>query len=247
MKKWHIILLSSVLVVAVLGVCGVLIYRYYITPKFISPIVDEIADVIKKEEVIDGLYEEAVELHEEGVIEDSTYANFVRAYNEFKRDDLQYAQEVLDAYENEMSLDAKDDSKSTKYASYKVGVKTIQVNDVNAKGKADVKYSDARASNRIKAEDVVEAERIIEEAETKEEDPMKDKISSAYEKLRVHMTTDEFLEFTNIMKKLEIDKLKAYVSNKEGLKAYLHEKLTDDEYKSIVNMGYKYIHLFIEK
>ncbi len=246
MKKWHIILLSSILVVAALGLCGVLVYKYYLTPKYIKPIVEEIGAVIRQEEVLDELYEEAVVLYDEGVIEDVTYSNFVRAYNKFKRDDVEYANEVLESHENEDTLDTLKNSRSTKYASYKVGVETIQVNDTGENGKADVNYSDERTSDRIKAEDVVEAERIIEESEN-EPTPTPDVVKSAYEKLRANMTTEEFSTFTTIMKKLELSELKKYISDKEGLKAYLHEKLTDEEYASIVNLGYKYVYVFIDE
>lgn len=246
MKKWHIILLSSILVVAALGVCGVLVYKYYLTPKYIKPIVEEIGTVIRQEEVLDQLYEEAVVLHDEGAIEDVTYSNFVRAYNKFKRNDVKYANEVLESHESEDTLDTRKNARSTKYASYKVGVETIQINDTEENGKADVHYSDERTSDRIKAADVVEAERIIEEAEVAPTETP-DVVKSAYEKLRVNMTSEEFSTFTSIMKKLDVSELKKYISDKEGLKAYLHEKLTDEEYSSAVNLGYKYIYIFIDK
>ena len=199
MKKWHIILLSSILVVAALGVCGVLVYKYYLTPKYIKPIVEEIGTVIRQEEVLDQLYEEAVVLHDEGAIEDVTYSNFVRAYNKFKRNDVEYANEVLESHESEDTLDTRKNARSTKYASYKVGVETIQINDTEENGKADVHYSDERTSDRIKAADVVEAERIIEEAEVAPTETP-DVVKSAYEKLRVNMTSEEFSTFTSIMK-----------------------------------------------
>lgn len=246
MKRWHIALVASILVIAVLVISGVLVYKYYITPRYIEPIVEELGDYIKQDRVLDELYREAAELHENGVIEDVTYSNFVRAYNKFKRDDVEYAKQVLADHEEEDTLDTKKNSLSTKYASYKVGVETIQVNDSDENGKADVQYSDERTSDRVKAEDVVEAEKIIEEAENAAT-PTPDVVRSVYEKLRSNMTSEEFSAFTTIMKKLSIEEMKQYISDKEAMKAYLHSKLTDEEYSSIVNLGYKYVYVFIDE
>ena len=246
MKKWHVAAISAILAIAVLVISGVLIYKYYLTPKYIEPIIEEISDYIKQERVLDKLYEEAMELHENGVIEDVTYSNFVRAYHKFKRDDVEYAKQVLKDHEGEDTLDTKKNSLSTKYASYKVGVETIQVNDGDENGKADVQYSDERTSDRVKAEDVVEAEKIIEEAENGST-PTPDIVKSAYDKLRFNMKSEEFSLFTTIMKKLDIEEMKEYISDKEGMKAYLHSRLTDEEYSSIVNLGYKYMYVFIDE
>ena len=76
--------------------------------------------------------------------------------------------------------------------------------------------------------------------------PTPDVVKSAYDKLRTNMTADEFSSFTSIMKKLDIDTLKTYLSDKAGLKQYLHASLTDEEYSKIVNLGYKYVSIFID-
>lgn len=247
MKKWHIISVASALAVAMVVISGVLVYKYYLTPRYIEPIVDEIGEYVKKDEVIDSLYNEAEKLYDNGVLEGETYSNFVRAYNEYKRNDVEYAKQVIEEHESEDTLDTQKNSVSTKYASYKVGVETIQINDGEAKGKADVSYSDERTSDRIKAEDVVKAEKIIKDAENSEPTPTPDVVKSAYEKLRARMTSEEFATFTTIMKQLDIETLKQFTSDKEGLKNYLHSRLTDEEYSAIVNLGYKYVNVFIEK
>lgn len=246
-KKWHVVSAISLLCVAVIAVGGVLVYKYYLTPKYIEPMVEELGEYVKQDDILDELYYEASDLYESGVLEDETYSKFVRAYNDYKRDDVEYAKSVLSELENEDTLDSQSNSLSTKYASYKVGVEIIQVNDGESDGKADVEYSDERTSDRIKAEDVVEAEKIIEEAENHEPTQTPDMVQSAYSKLRSRMTSDEFSSFTTIMKKLDIGVLKQYVSDKEGLKEYLHSRLSDDEYSTIVNLGYKYVNVFIEK
>ena len=97
----------------------------------------------------------------------------------------------------------------------------------------------------MKAENVVEAERILEESKENTDDNKKNDVALAYEKLRANMSSEEFSSFVSIMRKLDIEVLKTYVTDKEGLKTYLHQQLTNEEYKKIVNLGYKYVYIFI--
>ncbi len=249
MKKWQIMLISTILGVALITVAGIMIYRYWVVPNYIQPMVDELGEYVQEETILDRLYIEAEKLHDDGVMEDETYSNFVRAYNEYKRDDLAYAQEILAANDTENDLDSQKNSVGTKYASYKVGIEIIKVNDdEDRNGRADVEYSDERATDRVKAEDIIKAEKIIEEEEKKQKaTPTPDIVSSAYAKLRANMTADEFSTFTSIMRKLDIGELRSYLGDKEGLKAYLHSKLTNEDYSSIINLGYKYIYVFMQK
>ncbi len=246
MKKWQVVLLIVVLSVSVLGVSGVLIYRYYFVPRFVEPIVDEIGEYVNSEEVLDELYEEALRLHGEGDMDDNIYSSFIRAYKQHKRNNVDSAKEILAEYQAEDTLDRTNNAKSTKYASYKVGVETIQVNETESNGKSEVNYSDERTSDRIKAEDVVQAEKIIEKAENSEPTQTPDDVRSAFDKLRANMSSQEFSTFTQIMRKLDINTLKQNIFDKQSLKAYLHQQLTDEEYKNCVNLGYKYVYLFIE-
>lgn len=247
MKKWHIGLIAGVLAAALLWLAGTMIYKMYITPKFIEPIIEEITDYLQDDEVLDSLYEEAVNLHEEGVIDDKTYTNFVKAYNDYNRDDVEYAKSILAEKERENDLDSENtgNSVSARYASSKVGAEIIKEKDGDG-GKADVRYSDERTSDRIQSEDVITAERIIEEAAA-DKTPEPQTINSVYEKLKANMTASEFSTFTKIMSKLDVNTLKQYISDKEGLKVYLHSRLTDEEYTNAVQLGYKYVYLFLEK
>ena len=252
MKKWHIMLIVGILIVGIFTMLGIVVYKYYIVPRHIEPIVEKIDEYITQDDILDELYAEAETLHDNGIIEDSTYSDFVRAYNEYKRDDIEYAKRVLEENEAKENTNANDNTLSTRYASYKVGMKAIQVNESDAGGKADATYSDERTSDRIKAEDVVEAEKIIKDVQEQEKStaspsPTPDSVQSAYDKLRTNMSADEFATFTRIMRKLDISTLKANITNKAALKEYLTANLTNEEYSEAVNLGYKYIHIVMKK
>lgn len=252
MKKWQIGLIIAFAGILLVVFVGIMTYRFFVLPRYVEPMIEEISEYIKNDDVLDDIYEQAIALHDEGVMDDETYSNFIRMYEIYTRDDEEYARGILDAKEMEMGLESEknnNNSVSARYASRKVGTEMIKEKDGSG-GKADVRYSDERNSNRIQAEDVVEAEKILEEveaSETEEATQTPDIVQSAYDKLRVNMSTSEFQTFVKIMSKLDIDTLKTYMNDKEGLKYYLHRNLSDDEYKSAVNLGYKYIYLFLAR
>ncbi len=248
MKKWHILTGVSLLVVTILIVVISLVYNYFLLPRYIEPVVEDVSQYLQDDSVLNKLYDEAVRLHDEGIMDDFTFTSFLRAYSEHFRNDDEYADRILaqkDVYTNPIN---EETALKTKYASHKVGIEIIKVNDGEGTGNADVKYSDERTSNRVKAEDYVKAEEIVANREgTQQPTESPDVVKSAYEKLKGRMTAAEFSRFTKIMAKLNIETLKTYISDKEGLKAYLHSELSDEEYKEIVNLGYKYVYVFMEK
>lgn len=258
MKRWHIIVISCVLAVGVLAAGGSFFYKYYIVPKYLEPVVEKVSTYLKDDDVLSELYDEAERLHDEGVIEDETYSDFINAYRKHSQNNEEAAKEILERAgeaDDEADEKAADSSVTARYASSRVGVEIIQTNDGSEKGKADTSYSSERTSDRIKSEDVVEAERIVEEANatptpeteiTDEGSEFDEQVETAYDILRENMSSDEYSAFASIMGKLDFDTLLSYASDKEGLKAYMHSVLSDDEYSNIVNLGYKYAYLFME-
>lgn len=255
MKRWHIISGISLIMVCVLIALGTLFYKYYLVPNYLEPVVNQISEYLQDEEVVEELYDHAMRLHDEGVMDDETYDNFITAYrtrmknsDESKEDEARALLEAATSPEGQVAEETS--SLSAKYASSKVGVELVQTNEGYSSGSSSKRYSSERTSTRIKAEDIVEAEKIVanEEKETvKEEEKEEDLVKSAYAKLKENMTSGEYSDFVTIMGKMDINTLKTYISDKEGLKQYMKSKLTEDEYKRIVNLGYKYMNLFIEE
>ena len=144
-----------------------------------------------------------------------------------------------------------------RYASKRVGVEMIQVaDDEEDTGSSQTRYSTERTSDRVKAEDLVEAKKVLSSEEDEVIDGVTDEADSAddvvdtktaYQKLKDNMTADEFTTFAQIMQKMDVNTLMSLANDKEGLKEYMHSKLTDEQYKSIVNLGYKYAYVFLEE
>lgn len=251
MKRWHKILIICSAVAFALILSGFMGFRYFIEPMIAKPVINQVAGMLTKEEAIEQLYNNAVAEHADGNLNDDIYTKFISAYNKYKRNDEQFARNVLES-EDEYVYDDKEvetSSLSARYASHKVGVEIININDGKSTGKSTSAYSEERNSERTKAEDIVDAKKIISEKEgdvpaTEKPDDERE----AYQKLKDNMTATEFATFVSIMSKLDINTLREYATqrDKSALKDYLHSRLSDKEYKDIINLGYKYIYLFME-
>lgn len=255
MKRWKVVVISIAALIVLLVAGGVIFYKFYLVPEYLEPVMEKVRDYVNDDGVLDKLYDQAVRYHDEGVIEDNTYDKFVDAYEKHIRDDEAFAREILAAKEAEGNGSTTETTSiSAKYASTKVGVETIQTNDGESGGASSKRYSEERTSDRVRAEDVVEAEKVMSEIEEGKVDDIQKAQESAYTKLKANMTADEFSTFLDIMGKLDTNILVKYVdkdnqslTDKSGLKEYLHSCLSNEEYKKIVNLGYKYINIFIEK
>lgn len=248
MKKWQKITGISLAIVMIIAAAGFMVYRFYIVPKYMDPLIKKFSVYIQDDQVLDSLYASAADLHDSGVLSDSIYTKFVTAYNKRNRDDIEYAHNILDGD----SADASDSSSTTsslsaKYASNKVGIEIIQTNDEGSGGKSTSTYSSSRTSERTRAEDRLEAEKILDEAAADATEKPELDEEAAYKRLKDNMTSSEYSTLISVMAKLDKNVLKSFLNNKdkEGLKEYLHSKLNNDEYKKIVNLGYKYAYLFI--
>lgn len=263
MKKWQILLVSLVAAVAVLVVSGLAFYKLYLVPKYVSPVLDKVQKTLQDDDVLDSLYDVAVRVHDEGVLTDDNYNNFIETYRKHsEKNDVEVAKSIIEQKEQKNN-EVKEGSKSVtvKYASSQVGITMIQENDGDKEGKSSMRYGTERTSDRINSEDVIEAEKTLAEAEAKEEDDGTDSddldaakdiqskysVDEAYKVLKENMSTKEWATFVSIIGKLDVNVLKGYAGNYdyESVKDYLHANLSDSEYTDIVNLGYKYMGLFM--
>lgn len=255
MKKWHIITGSIILFIALVVAIFSLTYRYYIVPKFVEPFAQQASEKLKDDSFLDALYNQATKMHNDGTLDDDVYSSFIVAYNRHNRDSEEHANDVIgESYEDE-AVEAALNTKRASYASTKVGIDLIETNDGEPYGKGNSSYSAERNSNRPKVEDIVEAEKAraglqksdadATEAPTESPEELEAK---ALKKLMDNMSASEANRFRTLMGKLDINVLRSYSDgqNLDELREYLHSNLNDDEYKELVNMGYKYMNLFIE-
>ena len=251
MKKWLKILIIVASVIAVLSLSGFFVFKYYIEPKIAEPVVNALADILTSESSLKDLYENASAEHDAGNLDDDIYTKFINAYNKHTRDDEEFAHEVLDTPEgnSDDEINAETSSLHAKYASHKVGVEIIKTTEDENAGKASTTYSSERNSNRPNSEDAIDAKKIRDEQESGEKSTEKPiDTRSAYAKLKENMDASEFTTFVTIMAKLDINTIRGFAdaADKQGLKDYLHSRLNNNEYKKIVNLGYKYAYLFME-
>lgn len=249
MKRWQIIIIACICVIGAVVGGGKLVYDYYLVPKYVAPIAEKIEGYVNDSDVIETLYDHIDRMHDEGFVDDDTYTEFIKKYSKREMRDVEVAREIM----AEASKDDTDSSKTSdnssvtaRYASKKVGVEMIQiVDDEEEAGKSQNRYSSERTSDRVRSEDIVEAERVLDKDDDEETEVFN--TETAYQKLKNNMTSEEFTDFANIMRNLDINTLLSLADNKEGLKEYMHDRLTDDQYKTIVNLGYKYAYVFMDE
>lgn len=243
MKKWHIVAAVTGVMVIAIAVCAVLIISLVLKPKMAEPVIEMACELVD-DGVIDEFEKEAKTLHDDGEIDDSTYVTFKRVYNKYTRDDEAYVSEILSSIENEDGkiVNEENNSVKTRYASYKVGVEVVKVNDIGANGKADMKYSTVRTSDRIRTEDYIEAESL---ANSVDEDDNND--YSNFEKLQASMSGADYSRLVKFVSKIGTSDAENIIKSGDDIKAKLKSELSEEDYKSLINLAYKYITTFMKK
>ena len=253
MKRWHIIAGSVVLFIALVAAVLSLVFRYVIVPNYVQPFAAQASDKLKDDAFLDSLYNQATKLHNDGTLKDDVYSSFIAAYNRHNRQKEGSGAVGLGNEYTDGFTESASNTKRASYASTRVGIDLIQINDSEETGKSNSSYSAERNSNRTKAEDIVEAEKVraglvnpdSTEAPTDSPEELEAK---AIQKLMDNMSAAEAAKFRAIMQKLDMDVLRSHSDGHDldGLREYLHSNLTDAEYRDLVNLGYKYMNLFIE-
>lgn len=252
MKKWQIIVLSVIAAAAVLAATGTVFYKYYLVPKYMRPIAEKVTEYLEDDDILDEVYSDVVRLHDEGKLDDDKYSDFIRKYKAHERETAQSeadAREIIEEKEQEGKQNGADtQSLTAKYASNRVGVQIIQTNDDSeSTGKSSVRYSSERTSDRLKAEDVVEAEKIISETDEKDSDGSNsdddEKIKTGDEradKILEKMTKEDRSIAMSLLGKVDRSHAESLLNDLDGLKEYLHSKLTDDEFDQLRVLRAKY-------
>ena len=242
MKKWHIVAISTGIMVVAITVCASLILSLVMKPKIVEPVIEK-ACLMVDNNVIELLKSESRTLREDGVIDDSTFVTFQRAYKEHIRDDEAYVNEIMTAIpDDDQIINEENNSIKTKYASYKVGVEVVKVNESGKNGKADLTYSSVRTSERIKAEDYIEAEKLS----TQTKDDSESEVSN-FEKLKTVMTNSEFSKLVKVVAEVDASELEAALDGGADIKQLLTESLDEEQYKTLINYVYKYVTIFMDK
>lgn len=242
MKKWHIVAISTGIMVVAITVCASLILSLVMKPKIVEPVIEK-ACLMVDNNVIELLKSESRTLREDGVIDDSTFVTFQRAYKEHIRDDEAYVNEIMTAIpDDDRIINEENNSIKTKYASYKVGVEVVKVNESGKNGKADLTYSSVRTSERIKAEDYIEAEKLS----TQTKDDSESEVSN-FEKLKAVMTNSEFSKLVKVVAEVDVSELEVALDGGADIKQLLTESLDEEQYKTLINYVYKYVTIFMDK
>ena len=261
MELWKKILLVAGTLLIVLGISGYCVYKYYIIPNHIEPMLHLASDALKDPANQDALSELANELVNEGALSRSTAKEYIRRINKlhntvgFEDNTGNTLDSILTDDDIQEHLD-KDNKKSDKrdnesmiiaYSSNSnIGIETIKSDSDHPDSEPSSYHSYSDKQDYIKSNQSQDA--AAYEASSKENNNTDEKAKSLYNKIINSMNSNERSTFFNVMTKISVEHLKTLYNTggKEDIKTYLKEKLDDKTYKNAVSIFYKYAYLLYE-
>lgn len=263
MELWKRIIIGAGALLIILGISGYCVYKYYIIPNHIEPMLHIASDALKDPTNQAALSDLANELVEEGALSRSTAKEYIRKINKlhstagFEDNSENELDSILTEDDIQQHLDensensAKRDNESMIIAyssNSNIGIETIKSEEDHPDSEPSSYHSYSDKQDYIKVNqslDNMAYESSIEE--TEEENP-EDKAKSLYNKIVNAMNSNERSTFFSVMTKVSVEQLRTLYNTggKEDIKIYLKERLDDQTYKSAVTIFYKYAHLLYE-
>ena len=239
MKKRQIILISAVCAVIAVIISLTCIYRSYVMPKHIEPVLEQVAVAVNDEDMQADLLEYAARLLDEGILSEETVQQYISRYDMPEDRDTKTVSRPESKSDSENRVRDDNEDKNTQndavnWAHEKLGIATVKVND----SKTDEnKYSySARAKRSIatSAEDVKDTE---DDEKTVSED------SSLYDRIKSNMTASDLSAAYRLSSKIDIPYIKSVFTNKREVRSYLSAALTEKDIAKAMELYLKYAYL----
>lgn len=253
MKNSNKMLIGIVAFLVVASIGGFCLYKYYIVPKHIEPMLELASEALKDGNTQLDLAEFADELVEDGIISKSIAKNYIRNINKYNISqskptegdnqlDSILTEEDIKKHIDEKGEEPSNESMVIAYSrNSNLGIETIRsdadVNNIDPSGYHS--YSDKQSQI---------AENQAEIFLPQEEVLPNEKPQSLYQKITKAMSADEKSIFFNVMRKVSVAELRTLYNSgdKEGIKEHLSSRLDSSTYKKAVSIFYKYAELLYE-
>lgn len=255
------IILIAVAAVAALTVGGMSVYKFIIVPKYIEPLLDSAAEMMKDDDVRDTVTSIAEDLADRGVLDENTFREYMKKSRQYENsskmsDTLAEDMPVSGERINTSSVYDENDSEEEKESlDSSLGIERARVLEKSDTSEARVNESYSKRFNennsneesltendRYTLNDAVEGEKI-----SKTDNSSKNRASRLYDKIVGAMSASERKVFFGVIGKADTNKLLELRSDKQGAKEYLQSILDNDEYAKAVEIFYKYAPLLYEE
>lgn len=217
MKRWKIVLIAAIPTLALLIGGGVCVFRFFIVPRYVEPLLETAATILESEEVQKEISELARDFADQGLLDDELLKQYLALYdktNPVKNTDTsnEQAQQLNPPAENS------------------VGAKSIKVQE-NDSG-TRYSYSNNAPSNTL----ITPVESTAPPLVSK----------SLYQRIKENVAPEDLSRGYQLAAKFDISKVQSLMSNREELKKYVRSVLTDSEYSEVVSFYLKYSYLLQE-
>lgn len=255
------IIICAVAAIGVLSGGAYIVYSKYIVPKYIEPVLETTADMLKDSDIQEALSGFAEELVANGSLDKETLKAYEKNINKYTKKNTSSGVSSSDAYSDSKSdntQELKDETTTIiSSASSELGIKTVNT-DPSVKGVAGQKMSD---KYRIKDEedDAPPEDKTYQgssassdnsDSSSNDKTSKEDKEAVLYKKIINAMTPHERSVFYSVMLKADETKLRSIYASPNAraeAKEYLSSILNESEYSEAVTIFFKYAHLLYEE
>lgn len=259
MDTWKKILIIIASAAAVLVLGGICIYKFFVVPKYIEPVIISASTALRDADVQEVMIDLAQDLNDKGVIDNSTLRNYMnqakKYVNSQNQTDLDFEEGDQDSISAGVEIDeridtAKDnDTTSVSTSTSSLGIATIKVvGDTEQSNSSSVPKSEESYSQKFNISNEYADEE--DDHDNSEESGMisDEEAKTIYNKIMAAMSSHEKNVFFSVIGKADTNKLMALYasSDKAEAKEYLMSILGEAEYEEALSIFYKYAPMLME-
>ncbi|HIT84529.1 MAG TPA: hypothetical protein IAA60_01355 [Candidatus Ornithomonoglobus intestinigallinarum] len=268
MTLWKKIVLLVIAAAAVIAAGGAAVYNWIIVPKYIEPVIASASEALRDEDVQDVLTDVAQDLVRRGVIDETTFNNYMRqaekytAETETERETGGRDRTSIPSAEPQTDggTDAVDDTMiQAQTARSSLGVANVRTSeDADGEAKINDSYSKRFGTEEREADERRQEEEIerytLDQESAEELDPSvqealdETRAKRIYDRIMAAMSAHEKAVFWSVMGQTDADTLLSLyqTGDESGAKEYLRSVLSDDEYSEAVAIFFKYAPMLME-
>lgn len=225
MKKWQIILISIITGLIALSVAGFCIFKFYIVPQYIDPMLRAAVQILNDEDIQEEISEAAREMADRGLLDVKLVDDYSQTVNNRKKS-------AADKAEAE-NADDKSETDNVEYIEKNsVGASNIKVQEDEKK----YSYSNPSSAKVKPSVNTKTDDNISFDFDSNDEDSM-------LEKLSTEISSKDMARLYAISSKIDRAKVKSLSSDRKALKEYIKSVLSEEEYAEGMELYMKYAHL----
>lgn len=215
LKKWKLVLGAVVLAIVLIAVGGFAVFRLYLVPRYIEPMLETMSGILNDEEVQTEISEAAKELAQKGLIDSKLVDDYI---NSIKKPE--------DPGDDSESENSNSNSDSYYDEENSVGAKNIKVQDGEEK-----KYGYGNSSKES------------HKADSDVLDSLSESEKNLYDRIKSEVDAKDLARAYELFDKIDMNRVRGLISDRAALKEYITSVLSEEEYSEAMELYLKYAYL----